>query len=81
MKLGGRLVYITCSVFPEENQDQVEAFAARNTAFRFADHAALWQDRIGRHAERARIGANGIVLTPAMTGTDGFFFAALDRIG
>ena len=81
VKPGGKLVYITCSVFPEENQDQVEAFAARNADFRFADHASLWQDRIGRHAERARIGGNGIVLTPATTGTDGFFFAALDRVG
>jgi len=81
VKPGGRLVYITCSVFPEENQDQVDAFIAHNASFRFADHAALWLDRIGRHPERARIGANGIVLTPATTGTDGFFFAALDRVG
>ncbi len=29
VKPGGRLVYVTCSVLPEENIDQVDAFLAR----------------------------------------------------
>ena len=79
VKPGGRLAYVTCSIFPDENQRQVEAFLGRNPAFRLADHEALWQAAVGGHRDRARIGADGVVLTPAMTGTDGFYFAAMER--
>lgn len=30
LKSGGRLLYVTCSVFPQENQEQVAAFIARH---------------------------------------------------
>ena len=33
VKPGGRLVYVTCSVLPEENGDTVDAFLARSKAF------------------------------------------------
>ncbi|MCO5156443.1 MAG: RsmB/NOP family class I SAM-dependent RNA methyltransferase [Aquamicrobium sp.] len=79
VKPGGRLVYVTCSIFPAENAQQIEAFLSQNPAFAPADHAALWQARFGIGPASARIGANGIVLTPATTGTDGFFVAVLDR--
>jgi 16S rRNA (cytosine967-C5)-methyltransferase len=32
--LGSRLVYATCSILPSENEEQVEAFLAKNPAFR-----------------------------------------------
>ena len=79
VKPGGRLVYVTCSVFPPENQHQVEAFTARHPTFRTADHAAVWATGISGHTKSARIGDSGIVMTPARTGTDGFFVAALIR--
>ena len=34
VKPGGRLAYITCSVLPSENRDQVDAFLARQPEFR-----------------------------------------------
>lgn len=77
---GGRLVYITCSVFTGENAAQVEAFLERHPQFAPADHHELWRQRMGDPAP-ARIGVHGIVLSPAKSGTDGFFFAALDRNG
>lgn len=79
VKPGGRLVYITCSVFPEENQQQIAAFLARVPGFALADHQQLWDAAIGGHADRALIGTDGVVLTPALSGTDGFFFAALEQ--
>lgn len=77
---GGLLVYVTCSIFREENAAQVEAFLDRDPEFAPEDHVRLWQ---GQHPGRegaARIEArSGISLTPARSGTDGFFLAALRR--
>ena len=33
MKVGGRLIYVTCSLFAEENEDRVAAFLARTEGF------------------------------------------------
>jgi len=80
VKPGGRLVYITCSVFSAENQDQITAFVARNTDFVPVDHHALWDRRFPGKSAAARFGAaGGITLSPARSGTDGFFFSAMRR--
>jgi 16S rRNA (cytosine967-C5)-methyltransferase len=81
VKPGGRLVYITCSVFDDENAGRVTEFAAGQPAFRPVDHTALWQETFPGHAGATRIDATaGIRLSPARTGTDGFYFAALERV-
>ncbi|MER8377228.1 RsmB/NOP family class I SAM-dependent RNA methyltransferase [Mesorhizobium sp. M1406] len=80
VKSGGLLVYITCSVFDEENGEQVAAFRDRNSGFVPVDHRALWDGRFPGHAAAARIGAKrDISLSPALSGTDGFYFCALRR--
>lgn len=77
---GGRLAYITCSVFDAENRDQIAAFLARNPAFRPVDHARLWADTFPGHQAQALVDpAAGIRLTPLTSGTDGFYFAMLER--
>lgn len=78
---GGRMVYITCSVFPEENQRQIEAFLAENPEFAANDSESLWQERFGETTHKVRLDANGIVLSPARTGTDGFFLSVMTRAG
>ena len=66
---GGRLIYATCSVLPEENEGQVAAFLTRLPAFSLLPLAAEWPP-----------GGDGmLVLTPARHGTDGFFAAVLER--
>ncbi|MBZ9668603.1 RsmB/NOP family class I SAM-dependent RNA methyltransferase [Mesorhizobium sp. ES1-3] len=80
VKPGGLLVYITCSVFDEENGQQVAAFRERSSGFAPVDHRALWDGRFPGHQTAARIGAGGdISLSPALSGTDGFYFCALRR--
>ena len=79
VKPGGRLTYITCSIFPRENQRQVEAFLASNTDFSLVEPAHLWRARFPEAVNAACLDESGIVLSPATTGTDGFFFAALQR--
>jgi 16S rRNA (cytosine967-C5)-methyltransferase len=82
VKPGGRLAYITCSVFTEENADQVSGFLERNSAFQPVDHDALWRDCHPDHPDAALVDAKGgIVLTPARSGTDGFFCSVLQQKG
>lgn len=71
VKPGGRLVYVTCSVLPEENEDQISAFVAANAAFS--------ADPVDVGDIPARASAYGVQFTPRLTGTDGFFVAALRR--
>ena len=75
---GGRLAYITCSIFEEENGAQANAFLARQPAFRALDHGRLWRRCFSVHEAEVRTG-NGITLTPAIDGTDGFYFAIFER--
>ncbi len=82
VKPGGRLVYITCSVFDAENRDQVAGFLGRNSDFRAVDHDTLWSAHFPGLEDRALISKQaGIRLTPLTSGTDGFYFAAMERTG
>lgn len=77
---GGRLVYITCSVFETENAVQLAALAGRLPGWRPIDHAALWRAHYPADGGSARVDATaGIRLSPLRSGTDGFYFGALER--
>ncbi len=77
---GGRLVYITCSVLTEENTDRVTAFLESAPEFSSVPPAEIWRAAFGdAHAGRWRDAGNGLLLTPALTGTDGFFVSVLTR--
>jgi 16S rRNA (cytosine967-C5)-methyltransferase len=79
---GGRLVYVTCSVLPEENEDQIAAFLSGTAGFQ---PAALHSDVASVQAalKQGRPSADGasVQFTPRRTGCDGFFVAALARTG
>jgi 16S rRNA (cytosine967-C5)-methyltransferase len=79
---GGRLVYVTCSVLPEENDRQVERFTAEHPEFAALSAIDSWNALFGADARRpvTRDGRT-LTLSPAATGTDGFFFAMLERRG
>jgi 16S rRNA (cytosine967-C5)-methyltransferase len=71
---GGRLVYATCSLLPQENEDRVAAFLLRNPGFRRLEAASAWEGRIPGLSQDFRA-------SPARTGTDGFYCALLEREG
>ena len=74
VKPGGRLVYATCSVLCEENEDQVAAFLAAHPAFQVVPLRDAAPDLIGSaHPDH-------LSLTPARHGTDGFFAAVFQRV-
>lgn len=78
----GTLVYITCSVLPEENDDQVAAFLAANPGFSPIAPEESWQAAFGTALPAGlATSRGGISLTPRLTGTDGFYFCALQRRG
>ena len=80
VKTGGRLVYITCSVLPEENTAQIEAFLKVHTDFEIIPYAKQWTAAIGTPAPVSADGStSSLLLTPAQHGTDGFFIAVMRR--
>jgi len=78
VKPGGRLVYVTCSVLPQENVDQIEAFKQRHPLFVGLPTDQLWRAHLPGDPPSAEDGErNSLLLTPARHGTDGFFIAGL----
>ncbi len=79
-KPGGRLVYVTCSVLPDENRGSLQAFLATAPEFAVIPYAKVWQERIGTEPPASADGRyDTLQLTPATHGTDGFFVAVMER--
>ena len=76
VKPGGRLVYATCSLLREENEDQAEGFLAAHPDFALYPVARAWEETIRGACPG---GDNFLRLTPAGHGTDGFFVAMFER--
>lgn len=80
VKPGGRLVYVTCSVLPQENIDQVAWFLGRSEGFEILPYGDVWRSTIGGEPPASADGsAETLLLTPASHGTDGFFVASFKR--
>jgi 16S rRNA (cytosine967-C5)-methyltransferase len=78
---GGRLAYITCSVLPSENRDQVDAFLARHPDFRLLPWRPLWEAALPDAPPPNSADGSGetLQMTPLSHGTDGFFVAVMQR--
>lgn len=72
---GGRLVYATCSVLPEENEMQIERFLERHPDFVCVDAGPVLADR----CPKLRVAGPYLKLRPDRHGTDGFFAAVMMR--
>ena len=75
LKPGGRIVYATCSILPEENERIVEQFLTQNPDFHL--HSAA--DILAEQGIRVPGVSEMMRLDPAQHGTDGFFAAVLER--
>ncbi|HEY2048237.1 MAG TPA: RsmB/NOP family class I SAM-dependent RNA methyltransferase [Caulobacteraceae bacterium] len=71
VKPGGRLLYATCSLFAEENEDRLDLFLSRFPAFSPVS--------VELPAMAPPNSAGRLRLTPLSHGTDGFFVAVLQR--
>ncbi|WP_319529066.1 RsmB/NOP family class I SAM-dependent RNA methyltransferase [uncultured Cohaesibacter sp.] len=76
---GGYLIYITCSVLAAENEEQVYHFVANNPDFELVSAGEVWQDLYGFDAPQPwSSDMMTVTLSPASTGTDGFFFSVME---
>jgi 16S rRNA (cytosine967-C5)-methyltransferase len=82
VRAGGRLVYVTCSVLPGENGEQVAQFLWRQQDFELSPPV----ETVTGLGENARLFADavlpleeGILMTPRRTATDGFFVSVMIR--
>src|SRR6202171_6143168 len=81
-KPGGRIAYITCSVLPPENGEQVRSFVTRHPDFAVLPPSqnvtVLW-DKAEDFAAATLQSPEGLLMTPRRTGTDGFFVSVLKK--
>lgn len=70
LKNGGRLVYATCSIFPQENSRVIERFLSRTAGAELVSIQASWGFDTGF----------GRQLFPKENGHDGFFYASLHKL-
>jgi 16S rRNA (cytosine967-C5)-methyltransferase len=77
VKLGGRLVYATCSILSDENEEVIDAFLVAHPGFRRLSAAQILG---AQNIPLADLGGTGDMrLLPHVDDTDGFYAAVLER--
>ena len=80
VKPGGTLVYVTCSILPEENGGQVADFIKTHQDFVIEPASEVWRRTLTGEPPRSADGRiDSLLLTPHQHQTDGFFVAVLRR--
>ncbi|WP_336294454.1 RsmB/NOP family class I SAM-dependent RNA methyltransferase [Bartonella sp. CB169] len=79
LKPNGRLVYITCSLFFDENEGQIFHFLQQHSDFHPINMCALWQKHFSSSPVQPIFSNYGLTLSPATTKTDGFFLSVLQK--
>jgi 16S rRNA (cytosine967-C5)-methyltransferase len=75
VKPGGRVVYATCSLLPEENEGVVERFLASHPGWTVRNAPEI----LGRQGVTGVGDGPFLSLLPHLHGTDGFFAAVLEK--
>ena len=75
--VGGRIIYMTCSVLPEENEEKIEIFLKEHPEFEPINMKNLWERKleISYPFEEDRY----LKCSPLTTHTDGFFVCVMQK--
>jgi len=76
VKPAGRLIYATCSLLQEENERQLAWFLEHHGNFQALPIDEVWAETVGGPPPPP---GPSLRLSPASTGTDGFFCAVMER--
>lgn len=87
VKPNGRLVYATCSVLEQENEERVKKFLAAHKEFKLIDWRDAWVETMNKTPLPKTPGAEPDIapdspflrLSPAIHGSDGFFVAVMAK--
>ena len=77
-KIGGKIVYITCSLLYDENESQIKSFLNNFKNF----DSINFRDDIKKYIKKETYKYNryGLTLTPDVLNTDGYFISMLKKI-
>lgn len=75
---GGRLIYMTCSVLEEENEQQIKHFLKNHPEYTPLNHQELWKNILDLNIYQFD-SDKWLKFSPINTGTDGFFFCAMQN--
>lgn len=75
VKVGGTLVYSTCSILPQENEGQVRAFLERHPEYAVLPMGGELPEALARHE-----GEYGLQMFAHRDGTDGFYVCRMRRV-
>ena len=75
---GGRIVYFTCSVLPQENENQIAAFCKQHPDMQLINLRQIWERKLnGNYPVKDEFMLH---LNPLISGTDGFFICVMEKI-
>ncbi|MCF6302599.1 MAG: RsmB/NOP family class I SAM-dependent RNA methyltransferase [Devosiaceae bacterium] len=79
MQPEGEMIYITCSVLPQENSEQIESFIAKTGIYVPIDLKTRWSETFPEAKHQPTFDQVGLTLSPNTTDTDGFYISILRR--
>lgn len=81
LKPGGVLVYATCAVEPEENEQVIDKFVASHPDYRFDDLTPYFpKELVQKHDLEYRLRTGKLQILPSMSNLSGFFIARLIKV-
>ncbi|MFI3242548.1 MAG: RsmB/NOP family class I SAM-dependent RNA methyltransferase [Alphaproteobacteria bacterium] len=78
IKTGGKIVYMTCSILEDENQNIINKFLKENDNFKLVNIKKIWQTKF--ETPYPSDNEEMLQMSPLSTDSDGFFISILQKI-